>query len=657
MDAELISFKCSLQCALCRARLPLPSRRVGFQAPHNTAWEYKLVALCEVGTSNIDTKIYTILADLADAYSWRQFYVTLSNGRSVILDFHYEVPCRLTRRAHVIHLPCWKLINSLYPNTTSSFLYKYGQATYPMFDIDLICAVRDKFITAFTGIVTQCDIETELGQLLNRISQLPTEIQLSISEQCAPSLCFSLVTVAKKLSIFIRNSEKMDNSEQLVTELVSNTVHSLSAQIISMYGQSVISNLRFNDTGGILVPNTNIRGIKLAINHYGIQALRIVFTDETVTQWLGEPRNGWIGMIYGADIGRLRIFQDDLICVKVEFIEQEWQSPAQSVFWDKDLYFPRASFHQMVDTISPARVRNFPGWQMCHYLPLYNGGIYISGPTMYCEGYGVTGITAHSDSQPSRSIGKCYGVPIHFYFRPNERIVSMWVRTPLYYVDFPYSEPTILVTTSNNRTCLFGPSLPVNVVQTLQYGWTNVGSDLEFDVIGIFYDVLSKRPAKPDHFANIGITQDPSIGGHRKRQALPKVLLPSYFPPMRNVVLTGYCVFIAKFHDVKRIMARKVYARCTRISIHRNDGSIDVLGQWDPSGSTFISEIYNKVDGTLTGISFSFIEKDGFSHVNEITIGVDEMSPFRDFTPDQQRQSFLISNQDPVSTTSRDLSK
>jgi hypothetical protein len=124
------------------------------------------------------------------------------------------------------------------------------------------------------------------------------------------------------------------------------------------------------------------------------------------------------------------MYSQDLKYLRIDLIENKKSAtPKDLVMWDRDLYLPSTTSYQILElTHRRPQIRNFPGWRLCKYLPLTNDRSYIMGLTMYCDGHSVTGIVAHGES--SRLIGYRQGCPIHLYLQKNERIISVWVRTP-----------------------------------------------------------------------------------------------------------------------------------------------------------------------------------------------------------------------------------
>ncbi len=120
---------------------------------------------------------------------------------------------------------------------------------------------------------------------------------------------FSLIIVAEISSTLL--STLKNNLGQRGIELVSDTtIESIYAKTISIFGQGYISYLSFNNPKGLLVKRSKSQDIKFVIGRYGLRAFSILYPDDTTSSWLGDPTNGWIGVMYGSEIRRLRILQD-----------------------------------------------------------------------------------------------------------------------------------------------------------------------------------------------------------------------------------------------------------------------------------------------------------------------------------------------------------
>lgn len=125
---------------------------------------------------------------------------------------------------------------------------------------------------------------------------------------------------------------------------------------------------------------------------------------------------------------------------------------------------------------------------------------------------------------------------------------------------------------------------------------------------------------------SVGITQGIKPKGSFATK-LPVVPIARFRPRMSGDEITGLFFSIGSFKCVRRLMVRRVGPRLTGMSIHHDDGTIDVLGQWDCSQSSSISEIYNHATGTLTSVTFRFLRRQSASYVDGIFVGVNHEKP------------------------------
>ena len=93
-------------------------------------------------------------------------------------------------------------------------------------------------------------------------------------------------------------------------------------------------------------------------------------------------------------------------------------------------------------------------------------------------------------------------------------------------------------------------------------------------------------------------------------------------PGIDGTTATGLFVSIGTFSYVQRLQVRKVGGRCTGMCIHHSNGTIEVLGQWDPSQDSTISDIYTKDNGIIKSVNFHLSGSIASSYVEDITIGL-----------------------------------
>jgi hypothetical protein len=265
--------------------------------------------VCNIADSNHQPRIVTIPLDLTDADSFKAISVIFKSGQSLTIRVCLESPCAGKKIAYLVHLSCWKLVNVTNTNPTSFSIYEFAHSTYPLFEPKYAVEDRDTTVIDFANPFVGTNAQTELGRLLSSLSQLPVEIQLAISELCTSSLVSSLLSAVNISSTLL--SKFKDSPGQTTFDLISNDViDTIYTESISIFGLRFLSLLRFGDPRGVLLKRSAAKGIKFVLGRYGLLALSILYANGTTSPWVGDTKNGWFGVIYGHDIGRLRILQD-----------------------------------------------------------------------------------------------------------------------------------------------------------------------------------------------------------------------------------------------------------------------------------------------------------------------------------------------------------
>jgi hypothetical protein len=179
--------------------------------------------------------------------------------------------------------------------------------------------------------------------------------------------------------------------------------------------------------------------------------------------------------------------------------------------------------------------------------------------------------------------------------------------------------------TSHRRTCIFGPHVPRVCSQLRHYAWTNLSKYPGSEVTGIFYDAL--LVSSRNQITTIGITQVAKPNNGLIVEDIPRIPIPYRMPSMPGTVSMSSFISIGTFSKVQRLEVYRLGARCAGISIWHDKDTIEVLGQWDPTQPSTISEIYNCHKGPLTSISFRFsISK---PYIEDISIGIDNAKPVK----------------------------
>ena len=220
--------------------------------------------------------------------------------------------CKEGKVAYLVHRVCWRWIRQFNENCTALSIYELARSTYPIYELrDAVDGENSKAATDFPNSINKTQDDTGIGQGLRIFSRLPAEIRSMISALFVRNLSWYLFAGSETSSLLLST---IDRSRSDVIQLECNTlVETLYAKSISVWGSSYISSLSFNNAKGISVKRSAIKGIKFIVGPCGLRALGILYADDndnSKSAWLGDPTNGWIGVIYGTDISRLWILKD-----------------------------------------------------------------------------------------------------------------------------------------------------------------------------------------------------------------------------------------------------------------------------------------------------------------------------------------------------------
>ncbi|KFX94863.1 hypothetical protein V490_04119 [Pseudogymnoascus sp. VKM F-3557] len=490
-------FSSSGYCALCRETLPEPCYWANFIPPANDAWTYKIVGFYNIGNEETLPRVIAAVGDLANAVCFDDLTVNFRSGRSLALkvNTHQNSGRQGDRTAHLVHLMCWKLLKALDPNLTQKSIYEFAQSTYSLFNTTHVPEGRDVITTGFTGVIDENTSRSDFGEFLKRVSRLPLELQLDISEACPSDWLSSLLTVCHSTSTLV-SVFKRGQGERHVELICHSDVRSLCAKFVSIFGNRYISSLEFNEPSEsseeVLVKASDITGFKFAIGRYGVKAIRICYASNEPSEWLGDPTAGWIGVMYGSDIRRLRILCDDLKCIRIDFLDDSPIKEQPRLLLDKDLSFRTGDRHRMLQTRTTPPIRNFPKWRMCRYLPFFDEKGYMSSLTMFCTAHSITGMAASGLSLRSVGEQSLNRVAMHMFFQRGERIVNIWLRMPKIESE-SWHRPNIMVLTNLNRTHVFGASLVPGDRYHGRYKWTLLNEDPRSIPAGFFFDALTRE--------------------------------------------------------------------------------------------------------------------------------------------------------------------
>lgn len=166
------------------------------------------------------------------------------------------------------------------------------------------------------------------------------------------------------------------------------------------------------------------------------------------------------------------------------------------------------------------------------------------------------------------------------------------------------------------------------------YQWTNLSKYPGSDVLGIFHD--ASPATSHGEITTYGITQTIKPSDSLTTEDCPTIPVPHRNPTVIGAVQNAF-LSIETFSHVQGLKVIRVGCRCVALSIRRNHDTVDVLGQWDPTQPSVISDIYSHNKGILTSMTFSFSRGAPERYLVDISCGIDDEKP-----PEENEHSLVI---------------
>lgn len=180
------------------------------------------------------------------------------------------------------------------------------------------------------------------------------------------------------------------------------------------------------------------------------------------------------------------------------------------------------------------------------------------------------------------------------------------------------------VSTNRGRSHHFGPYY---ATQRTRRGyeefpqWTQVSSGRPSKITGIIVDALTYN-IQQDVF-DMGVTEEYEPDHGELLEAPSPTAVRHGFPdiPIVRIELRSTVMqSTATLDDISNLQVRKVGLRCMGLRILHGDGTIEILGQWDPADPTSISTLYDVSEGPLAGLTFQTTPVDKLdSYMSDIT--------------------------------------
>lgn len=92
-------------------------------------------------------------------------------------------------------------------------------------------------------------------------------------------------------------------------------------------------------------------------------------------------------------------------------------------------------------------------------------------------------------------------------------------------------------------------------------------------------------------------------------------------------IITGLFISIGTISYIQSLEVRNIGTWCTGMYFHCSDGTIEGLGEQDPSRYSTMSYVYRKYIGIIATINFRVSGSVAFSYVKDITIELVDEEP------------------------------
>ncbi|KAB5511409.1 hypothetical protein GE09DRAFT_1165079, partial [Coniochaeta sp. 2T2.1] len=588
--------------------------------------------------------------------------------------------CNPVATLYLAHACCWAVAQkhqNMSPALWASFAYQTRPVTIWMTPEAKAKAFRFRLATnpdnsGSVGYSTS----TELGKLLQRVSNLPKELSDNVLANLGGTSVGSILRTGRTLQQLPPRMTVSNTLKKAKRRLVTrqSTIRSLCARQVDILSQGYIFNLGCNlEAADVLhievEPRHKIRGLQCAVSRFGLRALRILYFDAPPSRWLGDPSHSWMGTLIGSDLGKLYVVSDELRVIRLEFddnweIRNSFRQPGRAdivtqVLWNCDMsLFERPSYlisrgNGYGPTASPhtfPRLAHYRDWRLCCHLPLVRDSGYACGLTIYYNLSGIQGMRAHFQ-HASVSVGTSKGYPMYMALRDGEYLTSVWTPTcrPFAQWRLLAGDNFLVVTTNLGRTHCFG--LLLSRFRDLRwylgrFNWTRITTANFVRVTGFVLDAMAvmDAPTDPEYcgpaFRDVGITEEMDAA-YDDAVADPPCPRFSIWPRLaRNSTVeerfTQPFVTTASLSNVAEIAVQRHHmgpiSFVLRITHH--NGCVEVLGAWDTEDTEDVSTIFAAADGALREVVFwfedVFEEEDWWKtknrHFATVTVSVEEGS-------------------------------
>lgn len=224
------------------------------------------------------------------------------------------------------HKYCWKVANTqgMYPALvwlrmalqTRPFDFPplgHPDERKPLYDMgpDLLDVDRNFF-----------DGDTDIGRLVLKLSEMPLEIKSQVLDALKDTF-FDTLLKAKTLAVQIL--PRIGTSTTLQPTIrnigLNTSIKSLQARCTDILGRSHLADVGLNDpikegSSSITIAGDSVCGLRYNLGKFGLRGIQVIYDGGSCSPWLGDSSSfGWVGVIHGRDLSKLRITVDVGSCL------------------------------------------------------------------------------------------------------------------------------------------------------------------------------------------------------------------------------------------------------------------------------------------------------------------------------------------------------
>ena len=230
--------------------------------------------------------------------------------------------CDLEHTANVVHIPCLQVAKSRTPGLSVRQLCDVAWLLRPVLAWYNAGQVFPRQ-NSITQLPHDSDIlSTELGSLLRDTRvRLPLDIERLVCDRIPAGLFSSLSGCLQTLSSLEDNGwleERVHARKPLVAFMPfgeTPTPESIGCDTVNILGDICVARIAVGESArssqqAIRLLDRPIEGVQYALGIYGMTALRICYTDKSVSAWLGRLPQKWIRFVRGSDLSKLEARSD-----------------------------------------------------------------------------------------------------------------------------------------------------------------------------------------------------------------------------------------------------------------------------------------------------------------------------------------------------------